>query len=650
MINLLLFRQVNIVITALLALLLLTFSCQSDKRSSEDRALNNVKARLSAVEELMVQNAYEADVVIDSILDALKILKDDSLYAATVKAKGETQIYLGNFEKYDSCLQTVLDLEFKGDELIHAETMIALAEQNNYSGNPTEALQLTRQATELLDKTSETHHKLRYKIALVEGLSYFSISQIDSMKLRMETALELAEYLEKESNVLFVYSYLGYMYSELKEYQTAENYLLKSYTIAKNIENYDALTANLVSLSGTSIGMENYQKAIEYCTQALKVENEIMHAEGKLSYIYNNRSEAYLKIGEDKAALLDAEQAYHFAQKMGDKQQEINALGNLAAVKRVQNDFSQAINYSNSAIETIEQGGGDLNLYDKFYKLLTELYVDANDYKQALYYKQLSESIRDSIERNKRYMAVHEVEVKYETAKKEQALVLAQQTIKSHRRQIASLLVTGFLLALLFVSYYIFRKKQRLTQIELLQKNEAAAQAKLKMMESFASKKPLELHEIYVQEELSDKDKIVNDKLTEDANSLVIPQDKINELVAKIDQLFKVEKLYLQKDLTINFVAEQIGTNRSYLSQILNQVLSTNFTALLNLYRVEEAKRLMKNQVNSGDGNNFNLDLISDASGFNTVSVFHKNFKKETGLTPGQYRKSLEKKKINHDK
>ena len=94
---------------------------------------------------------------------------------------------------------------------------------------------------------------------------------------------------------------------------------------------------------------------------------------------------------------------------------------------------------------------------------------------------------------------------------------------------------------------------------------------------------------------------------------------------------------YLDGDLVLPQLAQQLGISANYLSQVINEQLKVNFYDFVNGYRVEEAMRLIRN---SGQDKANILNIALD-SGFNSKSAFYTAFKKSTSMTPTQYRKTL---------
>ena len=96
------------------------------------------------------------------------------------------------------------------------------------------------------------------------------------------------------------------------------------------------------------------------------------------------------------------------------------------------------------------------------------------------------------------------------------------------------------------------------------------------------------------------------------------------------------KKPYLDPSLTLNELSRNISISPRDLSQIINESLGINFFDFVNSYRVEEAKRFL---MDSSNHNKNILEILFDA-GFNTKSVFNRVFKKYTGMTPSEYKKS----------
>ncbi|MEZ5083247.1 MAG: adenylate/guanylate cyclase domain-containing protein [Bacteroidales bacterium] len=92
-------------------------------------------------------------------------------------------------------------------------------------------------------------------------------------------------------------------------------------------------------------------------------------------------------------------------------------------------------------------------------------------------------------------------------------------------------------------------------------------------------------------------------------------------------------KPYLDPDLSLRSLADQIDIHPNQLSWLLNESLGKNFNDFINHYRIETYKMLSKDPQNS----NITIMGLAYESGFNSKTVFNTCFKKETGLTPKQF-------------
>jgi len=114
-----------------------------------------------------------------------------------------------------------------------------------------------------------------------------------------------------------------------------------------------------------------------------------------------------------------------------------------------------------------------------------------------------------------------------------------------------------------------------------------------------------------------------------------LTKNEKREYLQKLEQYFLNKKPFLNPELTINDVAHALGIPAKYLSQVINETLQKNFYDFINSYRIEEAKKKLKN----GDDPKMTVLEVLYDSGFNSKSAFNTAFKKHTGYTPTQFRK-----------
>lgn len=110
---------------------------------------------------------------------------------------------------------------------------------------------------------------------------------------------------------------------------------------------------------------------------------------------------------------------------------------------------------------------------------------------------------------------------------------------------------------------------------------------------------------------------------------------QLQEIAEKSKRVIESEKLYKNEDISLSVVAGKVGTSPHILSGALNDYLNMSFSDWINHYRVSHSAELLRDKSN----NHIKLEAIAFESGFSTVSVFYRNFKKIHKLTPTEYRK-----------
>ena len=92
-----------------------------------------------------------------------------------------------------------------------------------------------------------------------------------------------------------------------------------------------------------------------------------------------------------------------------------------------------------------------------------------------------------------------------------------------------------------------------------------------------------------------------------------------------------VEKLFLDRSLTLTKLAMRVGTNRTYMSNYLNTVLHQTFFTYVNSLRLAYATELLLTTQ-------LTLAVIAERSGFNSLSTFRRCFQLTYGCSAATYR------------
>ncbi|WP_335992595.1 helix-turn-helix domain-containing protein [Pseudoalteromonas sp. CH_XMU1449-3] len=110
------------------------------------------------------------------------------------------------------------------------------------------------------------------------------------------------------------------------------------------------------------------------------------------------------------------------------------------------------------------------------------------------------------------------------------------------------------------------------------------------------------------------------------------------QIFSTIDDLIINESLYRQPRLSLNDLANQTGLGSKEISWAINSTTGNNFCEYINQHRVNDVKR----EIEQDSPQKLSLIELAFQAGFNSKSTFNAVFKKETGLTPSQFKKQTQ--------
>ncbi len=97
------------------------------------------------------------------------------------------------------------------------------------------------------------------------------------------------------------------------------------------------------------------------------------------------------------------------------------------------------------------------------------------------------------------------------------------------------------------------------------------------------------------------------------------------------------DRLWLNPHLTLADLAMQVGTNRTYLSNYLNNTLQTTFYDYINGFRLEATLQQLHDPASTAT-----MVEIAESCGFNSISTFRRVFVRSKGCSFVEYRNRIE--------
>ncbi len=114
-----------------------------------------------------------------------------------------------------------------------------------------------------------------------------------------------------------------------------------------------------------------------------------------------------------------------------------------------------------------------------------------------------------------------------------------------------------------------------------------------------------------------------------------LSRDDQSEILKKLKERMETERPFMQPNFSLPDLAAQLKISTHQLSQVINEGLGKSFFEMTAEYRIEEARRLLKEKLN------IKVEEIAEEVGYNSKSSFNTAFKKIVGVTPSEFRNKI---------
>jgi len=137
----------------------------------------------------------------------------------------------------------------------------------------------------------------------------------------------------------------------------------------------------------------------------------------------------------------------------------------------------------------------------------------------------------------------------------------------------------------------------------------------------------------YSQKELNPTMNMIPEPESVNPQSIELSNSAQTELLQKIVKLFEDKKLYLHDKVNIQDVAQIIGTNRTYVSMIINQNFNQNFCCFVNTYRIAELEEVMQKYPE------YDNQKLAQSCGFGSTDSLKRAVKAKYNLSLSEWKR-----------
>lgn len=464
--------------------------------------------------------------------------------------------------------------------------------ENSYNESQTNFVD----ALELLKKIDDK--PLESKIWNRLGLVNKRLGNYDEAFSCMFKSLAIDEELNNLRGQGITMSNLGLLYERMGKPELALDYLQKSLKIREQTNNAVGKSYVYHNIGLVYEGMNEFEKALEYYEKSMVLKDSLNDIPG-IAKLYSNMGIVYVGLKDFTTAIEYFKKALDMRLKVNNKSGAAHTMVNIAQLYETKNQYNQALNYYDKGMELAEQLK-DIHQKRRILIGYSNCYDSLGHPEKALMYYKKYHEVRDSLFNMEKERNINQLEVKYQTLKKEKENQALHQEVTLNKEKIKRQKLIGALLLVVIIVFFVLavviitsrRRIKKALALVSVQKNEIQAQANqieenYKQLQEFSLFKE-DMINMVIHDLKNPIGIILNvNRITDYPNKKkVIHQavDQMNMLVMNLLDVHKMEESAVKLDLTdfwLNDLLEKVvGSLAIHLEQkslTINNEIHANY-------------------------------------------------------------------------
>lgn len=476
-----------------------------------------------------------------------------------------------------------------------------------------------KQSLTMAKMALEVGRELHDTTSVSDALSYVmsDYQQLGVLDSAITTARELLELdkLSGDADLLSNdYNNIAYIYMGNKQYDLAREFIEKAIDMEKRVEG----SPRLATRYGIASEIYLHLSKSEACTDSIALRQQALEFIN-LSYRLEESGKDTLRMGRrlsQKADVLvamsqmsEAEHEYIKAIDYLESVGERHSLGitylQLGSLYISQKKNAEAIELLEKSLLITKEEHEQATLM-RVYQKMSDAYKSI-DTQKSLDYLSLYTQTKDSIYRDESARSLAEFQVSYDTDSE-------REKAASKHRQLIVVVCIGICAAIVFVLLII-----RLC-IVVRNRNRHNRLLRAQILE--------------LKEQMADQEKLFLEKINhkEPVAASVVSEEDCRFIEKLHDVIFQ---LMGKKDVTAENIASELCITSQQLRRKLKSIKGATPIAYINAIRMDYARQLL------AERKDLTIEQVGLLCSFGEATNFSRSFKKETGMTPSQYRESL---------
>ncbi|MEP5364565.1 MAG: response regulator [Reichenbachiella sp.] len=453
---------------------------------------------------------------------------------------------------------------------------------------------LTEESNYLMESESysKLYFPLLYKMLKHE---YLGGDHLKSIALSRDF---ISNYPKEDTLLAYTYFYLGNSYYKFKEYDIAIDCYSKAKNIFLNYDKDDQISNLFENIANIYLNLKDCKRALEYFQEAKRLDEEFYGTKNAEAYVRIARTLTTEKAFERAQLYLDS--AIQISENNGDLEQKIQTqkglgfnyyhsdsflqarthyqnamkgfkeLGNTKQVMHVARslvrthyhlkDYNEALSLCESNL-ALAYSTKNLPFISDFSKLIYNILIKQEKYKEAAFVYEGFQEVQDSIRRSNKENFKYKVQMRLDAEKKihenellKQQKIADEETIRAQNILLISVclgLILVIIISLIIYRTYIINKKLSRKIQEQSDRLKQLDEAKSRFFANISHdlRTPLTLIMGGIEQVLKSEDLLLTDKAERQLKTGLLNGERIIHLTNEINELIKLEdgKLTLHK-------------------------------------------------------------------------------------------------------
>lgn len=295
---------------------------------------------------------------------------------------------------------------------------------------------------------------MRGMLHLLAGIVYQDMGYYELAASKILNSIEIFEKMNYLTKLPYAYNYMGSVCFEMQDDEKAIDYLRKAYAGLKRTGDFwgQAIAYRFMGRAFHRLKMQD--SAEYYFRNSLKLARKLNDRSGELSSM-RFLGEVFLDKGKIDSTLVLLNESLDKSLVLKDSRERVNILYDLGILYDRENKYSPALNFLNNASLLADS-------LDLFYenmiinKQLAETYENTGDLKNSLKHFKIYKSLHDSITSSEKNKNINELQIKYETEKKNSEIGTLRMQQKIQEAKLKNQKILGYSLSAILVLVLAF--------------------------------------------------------------------------------------------------------------------------------------------------------------------------------------------------